>query len=262
MNEQYLEPKAKETSPLFSKSNYILAAEIVVIVGIIVVMIVLSVKGKGTDTVSNYTPPVPTAQNVTAPSPTSPASLDQMKAVSKEDHIRGSIDAPVKIVEYSDSECPFCKRFHGVMQQVMAEYGESGKVAWVYRHYPIPELHSKATNEAMAMECASELGGNEKFWAYTDRLYEVTPSNNGLAPTELNNIAEYVKLDAKKFATCLASGKHAQRIQSDSQNAMATGGNGTPWSIVVAPNGKKYELSGAQAYTAVKQLIELALQEK
>lgn len=190
-------------------------------------------------------------------------TLDQMKAISKDDHIRGNPDAPVKIVEYSDTECPFCKRFHNTMKQVMDEYGKDGKVAWVYRHFPLDQLHPiKARNEAMAMECANELGGNDKFWEYADRLYEITPANNNLDQAELPKIAEYVGLDTVKFNICLASGKFAQHIEEDVQDAIATGGNGTPWSIIVGKNGKKYPLSGAQPYTAVKQLIELALQEK
>ena len=189
-------------------------------------------------------------------------SLDQMAAISASDHIRGNPDAPVKIVEYSDTECPFCKRFHDTMKQVMDEYGKSGEVAWVYRQFPLTQLHSKAAKEAEATECANELGGPDTFWSYIDRLFEVTPSNDGLDLAELPKIAEYVGLDINKFNTCLTSGKYIQHIEQDTQDAMATGGNGTPWSIVVAKNGKKYPLSGAQPYASVKQLIELALQEK
>ncbi len=189
-------------------------------------------------------------------------NLEQMKPVTAEDHIRGDINAPVKIVEYSDTECPFCKRFHTTMKEVMDEYGKDRKVAWVYRHFPLDQLHSKARKEAEATECAAELGGNDKFWAYLDRLMEVTPANNGLDPTELPKIAEYVGLDKNKFNECLASGKYAQKIEEHVQNAVATGGNGTPWSIVVSKKGKKYPLSGAQPYTSVKQLIDIALQEK
>src|SRR3989338_235537 len=188
--------------------------------------------------------------------------LEQMKPVTAEDHIRGDINAPVKIVEYSDTECPFCKKFHSIMQEVMDEYGKSGKVAWVYRHFPLDQLHSKARKEAEATECAAELGSNDKFWAYLDRLMEVTPANNNLDPAELPKIAEYVGLDKNKFNECLASGKYAQKIEEHVQNAVATGGNGTPWSIVVSAKGKKYPLSGAQPYPSVKQLIDLALQEK
>ncbi len=188
--------------------------------------------------------------------------LEAMKPITSDDHIRGDANAPVKIVEYSDTECPFCKRFHSTMQQVMDEYGKDGKVAWVYRHFPLDQLHPKARKESEATECAAELGGNDKFWAYLDRLMEVTPANNGLDPAELPKIAEYVGLDTAKFNACLSSGKYAKKIEEHVQNAVATGGNGTPWSIVVSKSGKKYPLSGAQPYEAVKQLIEIALKEK
>lgn len=188
--------------------------------------------------------------------------LEAMKPVTSDDHIRGNPDAPVKIVEYSDTECPFCKRFHSTMKEVMDTYGKDGKVAWVYRHFPLDQLHSKARKEAVALECANEQGGNDKFWSYADRLYEITPANNGLDPAELPKIAQYVGLDVGKFNTCLGSIKYDQHIEDEVQNATATGGNGTPWSIVVGKNGKKYPLSGAQPLTAVKQLIDLALQGK
>lgn len=184
--------------------------------------------------------------------------LEQMMPVTLKDHIRGDINAPVKIVEYSDTECPFCKRFHPTMQQIMDEYGKDGKVAWVYRHFPLDQLHSKARKEAEATECAAELGGNDKFWAYLDRLMEVTPGNNKLDATELPKIAQYIGLDTVKFNECLTSGKYAKKIEEHVQNAQATGGRGTPWSIVVGKDGKKYPLSGAQPISAIKQLIDLA----
>lgn len=185
-------------------------------------------------------------------------NLDAMTPVSSSDHIRGNPNAPVKIVEYSDTECPFCKRFHNTMKEVMNEYGKDGKVAWVYRHFPLDQLHSKARKEAVALECANEQGGNDKFWEYTDRLYEITPANDGLDLAELPKIAGYVGLDVQKFNTCLESGKYDKHIQDEVENAQATGGNGTPWSIVVGKDGKKYPLSGAQPLSAIKQLIDIA----
>lgn len=184
--------------------------------------------------------------------------LEQMTPVTSKDHIRGDVNAPVKIVEYSDTECPFCKRFQDTMNEVMDTYGKDGKVAWVYRHFPIDQLHSKARKEAVAMECANELGGNDKFWEFADRLYEVTPANNGLDPAELPKIAQFVGLDTAKFNVCLGSTKYDKHIQDEVENAQATGGNGTPWSIVVGKDGKKYPLSGAQPISAIKQLIDLA----
>lgn len=231
----------------------------ITIAGALIAGAVFMSAGKGTNA------PIATGNNAAASAQLpqgDTGSLDQVAAVSAKDHIRGNPDAPVKIVEYSDTECPFCKRFHDTMKQVVDEYGKDGKVAWVYRQFPLTQLHSKATKEAEATECANELGGPDKFWAYIDRLFAVTPSNDGLDPAELPKIAQYVGLDVAKFNTCLNSGKYVKHIQDDTQNATATGGNGTPWSVVVAKNGKKYPLSGAQPYASVKQLIDLALSEK
>lgn len=188
--------------------------------------------------------------------------LEGMRPITSADHIRGNPDAPVKIVEYSDMECPFCKRFHFTMQQVINEYGRDGKVAWVYRHFPLDSLHSKARAEAVASECANEFGGGTAFWKFTDRFFELTPSNDQTDIQKvLPQVAGEIGLDVSKFNSCLASGKYDKHIQDDLDDATNTGGRGTPWSIVVAKNGKKYPLSGAQPYEAIKQLIETALQE-
>ena len=185
-----------------------------------------------------------------------------MRPVSKtRDHIRGNPDAPVTIVEYSDFECPFCKRFHPTMKQIVDD--SKGNVRWVYRHFPLDEIHSKARKEAAASECAAELGGNDAFWKFADRFYELTPSNNNTdIETMLPRVAREVGLDSTKFASCVASGRHDRRVAEDRENAQSTGGNGTPWSLVVSRKGKVYALSGAQPYASVKQLVELAMREK
>lgn len=188
-------------------------------------------------------------------------SLENMAPITSKDHIIGDPNALIKIVVYSDMECPFCKRFHSTMQQIMEEYGKDGKVAWIYRHFPLDSLHSKARTEAVASECSNELGGNDAFWKYADRFFELTPSNNQTdIAAVLPQIALEIGLDETKFNSCLASKKYDKHIQDDLDNATATGGNGTPWSIVITANGKKYPLSGAQPYETVKQLVELGLQ--
>lgn len=185
-----------------------------------------------------------------------------MRPVGANDHIRGNPEASVKIVEYSDLECPFCKRFHPTMQQVMEEYGKNGKVAWVYRHFPLDALHSKARKEAEATECANELGGSTAFWKYVDRLFEVTPSNNGLEGSQLPAIAEYIGLNRGAFVACLDSGKFADYVARDLKDAQAAGGSGTPYSIAIAANGEKFPINGAQPYEEVKRIIDSALQAK
>ena len=182
------------------------------------------------------------------------ALLENIRPVDETDHIRGSLDADIVIVEYSDTECPFCQRFHFTMQSILEKYGDN--IAWVYRHSPIDSLHPKARKEAEALECANELGGNDLFWAYTDKLYEITPTNNGLDFAELPKIAEYVGLDVSTFNKCLESGRWAARIQVDTENASAIGGGGTPWSVLIAKDGTKYPIQGAQPIEVISSIIE------
>ncbi|MCB9815821.1 thioredoxin domain-containing protein [Candidatus Nomurabacteria bacterium] len=190
-------------------------------------------------------------------------SPEKVNPVTATDHIKGSPDAAVKIVEYSDFECPFCKRFHDTMNQIMEQYGNSDDVAWVYRHFPLDQLHSKARPVAVASECANEQGGNDTFWKFTDRYFALTKSNNQTdIQTVIPQIVNELGLNTTAFQSCFESGKYDDHIQADVQNAIDTGGRGTPWSIVIAPNGKTFPLNGALPLEAVKQLIELAKKEQ
>ncbi|OGI73834.1 hypothetical protein A3D42_01275 [Candidatus Nomurabacteria bacterium RIFCSPHIGHO2_02_FULL_41_18] len=172
-----------------------------------------------------------------------------IRAVSEKDHIWGDKNAKVVVVEYSDTECPFCKIFHATMHRIVEE--NKGKVAWVYRHYPIPELHSKAPRQAEATECAYEQGGNDAFWKYIDRIFVITPSNNGLPDEELTNIAEYLGFNTSSFYTCLESGKYKNKVESDIADGKQAKVNGTPSSYILV-NGKVVDLiPGAQPYETV-----------
>lgn len=234
--------------PTVKQNNLAIPLAIVIAGALIAGALYFGMAGAKTGTVAQ-----PSAEQLTG-------DLEQMKPVAGDDHIRGNPNADVVIVEYSDFECPFCKRFHETMKQVSTEYGD--KVAWVYRHFPLDQLHSKARKEATAAECANELGGNDAFWKYTDRFFELTPSNDQTnIDVVLPQIAKEIGLDEAKFTSCLSSGKYDDHIEENVQNATATGGNGTPWSIVVTKSGKKYPLSGAQPIEAVKQVIDLALKE-
>lgn len=190
-------------------------------------------------------------------------AMNAVRPVTSADHIRGNPDAPVKIIEFSDFECPFCKRFQATMKRVIEDYGDDGKVAWVYRHFPLDSLHSKARKEAQASECANELGGNDAFWRFADRIFKVTPSNNGLDPAQLPNIAEQIGLDRAKFERCLSGdargGKYAEHIAADLEDANTSGGTGTPYTLVVGPTRKIYPINGALSYAAVKSIIDVAL---
>ncbi len=169
----------------------------------------------------------------------------QVKPLSDTDYIIGNPSARVKIIEYSDPSCPFCKVFHNTMRKIMSEYGATGNVAWAYRHYTLDKpdatgfvLHPNAGREAQAMECAGSLGGNDKFWKFTNRLYEITPSvtgqnPKGLDPKELPKIAEYSGINVTDFNNCLATEKFKEKVESDFTDGINIGIQGTPSSIIV-----------------------------
>ncbi len=182
-----------------------------------------------------------------------------MRPVSSEDHILGNPNAQLIIVEYSDTECPFCKQFNTTLRQIMDQYGKNGKVAWVYRHFPIASLHSKAPKEAEALECANELGGAAKFWQYENLIYDTTTSNNTLDPAQLPKIAGQIGLDVNAFNSCLSSGKYAAKVQADYDDAIKAGGQGTPTSVIISSDGTKTVVEGAQPYANIKATIDALL---
>lgn len=195
-------------------------------------------------------PPSPSA--ATAPAvagAAQPQKIDLRPVDTARDHIRGDANAPITLVEYSDLECPFCKLFHPTLQQALQEY--DGKVRWVYRHSPLAQLHPKAAKEAEASECAGD-----KFWEFIDKVFAVTPSNNGLDPAELPKIAKSLGLDVPAFEKCLKDGTYAQRVQDDLADAERAGLQGTPHTVIIGPKGETIPFSGAQPYGNLKQVID------
>ena len=191
------------------------------------------------------------------PSERDNANLENIRAISETDHIRGNIDAPVKIVEYSDTECPFCKMFHTTMKRVIEEYG-GDRVAWIYRHSPIDSLHPKARKEAMATECANELGGNLAFWDFLDALFiKTTSGGTGIAFSDLPTLATEIGLNKIEFVDCLESEKYAQRVKRDMDTAALLGVNGTPGNIILdTKTGKTKLMPGAYPYEDFKKAID------
>lgn len=203
----------------------------------------------------------PRTISLSKPTENTTSDIGSLRAISDSDHIRGDINAPIVVIEYSDLECPFCKRFHNSMKTVFETYKSSGKVAWVFRHFPIESLHTKAVTEAMATECAGELGGNEAFWNMLDKIYEVTPSNDGLNLETLPDLASGIGLDKQAFAECLSSSRQLEKVQNDYKNAVESGGTGTPFPIILnQQTGETIVLPGAvptsEIITAINSLLE------
>jgi protein-disulfide isomerase len=186
-----------------------------------------------------------------------------VEPVTTADHVLGDPKtAKVTIIEYSDLECPFCKTYHETLSKIYDENKASGKLAWVFRHAPIVELHSKAPKEAEATECAAELGGNAVFWKYLSELFATTPTNNGLNQEKLYEIASNSGLDSKAFKKCLDSGKYAMKINEQIMASKKAGVEGTPYAVLVM-DGKNVPLvdkdgngMGALPYPQMKQIID------
>ncbi len=197
----------------------------------------------------------PTAPARAAQQPTAAAPTGPVPPVTKQDHVRGS--GKVTLIEYSDFECPFCKRFHPTMLQVMNEY--KGKVRWVYRHYPL-SFHANAQKEAEATECASEQGGSEAFFSYTDKIFERTTGNGtGFVLDALVPLAKELGLNESKFKTCLDSGKYAQHIKDEMAAGTAAGVSGTPGTFLIGKDGKAELISGALPFESIKAAIDAKL---
>ncbi len=176
------------------------------------------------------------------------------------DHIMGNPDAPIKLVEYSDMDCPFCTRFHNTMKQIIAEYGDSGKVAWIYRHLPLSG-HIHADEEAIASECVARLGNNDKFWLFVDTaLSDISSSSTELFdPKPLTDLAVSIGIDQTAFATCLQNRTYESDVLRDLSEAESSGARGTPFTVVLLPNGEYETIDGAQSYAFVKSIIDANL---
>ena len=161
------------------------------------------------------------------------------------DHIRGNPKAIISLIEYSDFECPYCKRFHDTPKKLLAAHGD--EINWVYRYYPLSFHNPGARIESQAAECAAELGGADAFWRYTDGIYARTTSGGkGFATDQLTPLATELGLDGQAFQQCLDSGRNADRVAEDFQEGSSIGITGTPGNILLNnETGEVRVLSGA-----------------
>ncbi len=146
------------------------------------------------------------------------------------DQYRGDVNAPLTVIEFSDFQCPFCQRHNAETQPILDEkYVDSGKVLWVYKHFPL-NIHPQAPAAGVAAECAAEQG---MFWEMHAALFDSTAEWSIEEPTPVfESLATEVGLDSDAFAACLADPEIAARVDSD----MAAGQQfvqGTPTFIIV-----------------------------
>ena len=206
------------------------------------------------------------------------ANID-LVPVTNADHILGNPDASIKIVEYSDPSCPYCKVFNATMVEIIDQYGPGGKVAWIYRSFPLdtPDengniLHPNANRESQALECAALLGGNDKFWAYEKNLYETTPgvssqSPKGLDPKNLSVLAKNIGLETTSFNNCLDNGQMSKVVSDQVQSGAKAGVTGTPTSFFVLnqsinPNTINYIERALVQYRVPSDLLFVSADKK
>ncbi len=178
-----------------------------------------------------------------------------IKPIDKTDHIRGNPNAPIVILTYTDYDCPYCKNFHETMNQIMDTYGKDGKVAWVYRHSPIPGLHPSATKVAQASECVAKLGGNDAFWKFTDFAFGERATNEPTNTSRLTEFATDSGVSATAFDSCLEDGQTKALVEEDIIDAVNAGMKGTPYSLVLV-GGQQGVINGAQPYTYVSSVLD------
>lgn len=172
------------------------------------------------------------------------------------DHVYGDRTARLQLIEYSDFECPFCARFHPTAQQIVEEY--QGQVAWVYRHFPLKQIHPKAQKAAEAAECAAKLGEDKAFWGLADKLFE--GGEKALEKARMVELAGDIGLDKNEFRACLDSAETIDRVESDYQSGIAAGVQGTPGNFIYdTKTGETKAIPGAQPFESVKSVIDSLL---
>jgi protein-disulfide isomerase len=149
--------------------------------------------------------------------------------VSRRDHVQGSLDAPLILVEYGDYECPHCKAAAPNVKIVQAELGD--QLAFVFRHFPLIEIHRFAE---LAAEAAEAAGAQGRFWEMHDELFKHSPA---LAPNQLLVYARHIGLDVERFREELRRHLHLPRIQEDLDSGARSGVTGTPTFFM---NGIRY----------------------
>lgn len=187
------------------------------------------------------------------------AAVGSVDKVNEKDHIQGDIKARLALIVYSDLECPFSKRFQTTtVKQILDQYKD--KIAVVYRHFPLDQIHSQTRKEAQATECAAKLGGNSTFWKLTNKIFETTPSNNGFDLTTLPALAVQAGLNKAAFQSCLNSGETAKSVEDQYQSGVRAGVNGTPGNFLVdTKTGSIQSIPGAVPFDQIKVLIDNVL---
>lgn len=163
-------------------------------------------------------------------------------SVNKTDHAQGNDNADLTIVEYGDYQCPYCGAAYPVLKELMKEF--KGQVNFVFRNFPLSEMHPYARPAAIAAEAADLQG---KFWEMHDAIYE---NQQYLNENLLMEIAEQLSLNMSQFKKDIESSELAEKVDSDFESGIISGVNGTPSFFV---NGKKFNGGATDLFELVRE---------
>jgi len=180
---------------------------------------------------------------------------DVPRPIDGTDYVLGNPNAPIVIIEYSDYDCPFCKRFHSTLHRVMDDVGVNGQVAWVYRQFPLAQLHPNAPKISEAALCVGSIGGNSAFWKFSDRIFE---EREMTAPTNMTKLLQFA-VDAgvpgNEYTSCVNSGKMQDDVLASAEEAFNLGARGTPYTVIMVGD-QTAVIDGAQPYEVVRGIIQ------
>jgi len=199
------------------------------------------------------------ANTPTGATPEQNGDVSVVLPITEDDHILGNRDAKITVIEYTDIDCPFCKQFHETMDRIIDEYGPTGEVAWVYRHFPLTSLHPDAAKHAASAECVAELGGETAFWDYIGILLANAPGNELTDPSRYGEFAAQVGVDEAALNACIAKGDTAKHVEAEFNTAIEAGGTGTPFNIIVVEGQEPIAFSSALPYEQMKGVIDQIL---
>jgi protein-disulfide isomerase len=183
-----------------------------------------------------------------------------VRTVDETDFIKGNPNAPILMIEYSDYDCPFCKQYHETLTQIMNEYGITGRVAWVYRQFPIEQLHPNSPKISEVALCVGSLGGSAAFWKFTDAIFTGRELQEPTNMVALPDYASEAGVDKAAYQSCVSSGQMKDKVAASVEEAFSLGAQGTPYTVLVVGN-EQAVVNGAQSYDVVKSIIENLLQQ-
>jgi protein-disulfide isomerase len=231
-----MEPSTQPTSP---------AIPIAIICGFAMIAIAIFF--------TNQSEPAP--QEQTATEEDAGVTEQAPRSVTDADYIRGNPNAPILMIEYSDYDCPFCKQYHATLNQIMDEYGISGKVAWAYRQFPLAELHPNSPKISEAALCVGKLGGNEAFWKFTDAVYGSRDIDEATNIIKLPDLAEAAGVTKDTYTSCINGSEMEEKVMADIKDGYNAGARGTPYTILIVGD-QQAVISGAQPYDVVKGIVQ------